>query len=410
MRRGHSLGAGLVAGLVVAVAHVGPARADFTETFCANSPPPPWSAVADEATFPATGDLCTEGGDYQFGTGAASLAPQTLLAAGISAPPGETFTAASVQWTTQPYTGGGEPFVEFRYGAGTTLAAALVSSSPTTQTFTAGLPQTTEFSADLYCSTSDGQDCSFAAPQGLLQLGATTMTVHDTGTPTVAATGGSLATGGTVKGAQTLLYHATDTGSGVQRVTVSLGATVVATDVSSCEAASLTPCPATVDGTLSANTAAVPDGTYPVILTAYDVSGDATPVQVATVTVANRVGTTTVHPSRRRRAIRTKVTFKWDPRARSTRLIWTHFGRLPARAHVTVTCRGHRRPFHRLRASTRSIAGLERQLRHRTFHAGDRLTVTITAPRRRRETGTIRIRDGRLPVTVTVTVTVARHR
>jgi hypothetical protein len=68
----------------------------------------------------------------------------------------------------------------------------------------------------------------------------------------------------------------------VDRVTVALGATVLASAQSACQNFALAPCPSTGAGTLDVDTAQVPDGTYPVILTADDASGDSTPVQAAT--------------------------------------------------------------------------------------------------------------------------------
>jgi hypothetical protein len=90
----------------------------------------------------------------------------------------------------------------------------------------------------------------------------------------------------------------------------------------------------------------------------------------------------------------------WDPRAGSTRLVRTHFGRLPHGARIVLTCTGRRCPFRRLRGTTRHVHTLERHLSGRTFHAGNRLRLRITARGRTAETGTELIRRRREPVTL----------
>jgi hypothetical protein len=47
--------------------------------------------------------------------------------------------------------------------------------------------------------------------------------------------------------------------------------------------------------------------------------------------------------------------------------------------------------------SARHVGRLLRALRGRRFTAGDTLLITVTAPHRRRERVTLRIRDNRMP-------------
>jgi hypothetical protein len=241
----------------------------------------------------------------------------------------------------------------------------------------------------------------------VLAIGSMALTMHDTGVPAVAAAGGSLAADATVRGAQTLLFHATDAGSGVQRVTLSLGPDVVATDTLTCQAASLAPCPPDASGSLSADTSLLPDGSYPVILTAYDVSGDATPVQVSTVTVANHTGTVSVPivhrgtSHHRRRAVKVKARFKWDWRGATTRLDFARFGKLPRGGRIELRCHGKGCPFTRLSAGRRDVKHLRHKLAHRVFRPGQTLEVTITVPHRIAERGLMTIQAGALPVVST---------
>jgi len=93
-----------------------------------------------------------------------------------------------------------------------------------------------------------------------------------------------------VAGGQTLNYHATDIGSGVAKVTLTLGPSVVGTVQSTCYAWKLQPCPSSTTDTFNVDTRQLPDATYPVTLTAYDNSGDTTPEQISTVTVRNGSG------------------------------------------------------------------------------------------------------------------------
>jgi hypothetical protein len=399
VRRGAVIAATLLAGVMWSLAvHATAARADFSESFCDGAPAPPWTTggFAGGAVFPVLVDSCTNpGGSFGWGLGTPSV-PQGTWSVGLTAAPGEVFTHAILHYTTQPVTQG-QAFVLFGYGGGTVDAQAQVGS-PSEADVDVDLPDTASFWGRYDCDTAS---CS-TATQGILGIGAITMTVHDTGVPAVAAAGGSLAADGTVKGTQTLLFHATDTGSGVQMVTLSLGANVLATVDSTCQAASLAPCPADTAGTLSADTSLLPDGTYPVILTAYDVSGDPTPIQVSTVTVANHTGTVSVPIVRRgkghqRRALKVKARFKWDWRGATTRLEFARFGRVPRGGSIRVACAGARCPFDALIATPTKVRRLERKLRHRVFRPGQIIRVTIRAPHRAAERGTLVIQAGALP-------------
>jgi hypothetical protein len=384
------------------------ARADFTESFCDSAPSAPWTGGFDgAATFPVTVDSCTNpGGSLGLGVGiGAPSVPEGVWAAGLTAAPGETFTHATVHYSTQPVTSG-SAFTLFGYNASTIDAEAAVTA-PNEGDVDVDLPNATDFWGRYDCDTPGG--CSMAAAQGVFDLGRITLTIHDTGAPAIAAAGGSLAADATVKGIQTLLFGATDTGSGVQRVTLSLGPNLVATATSACQTPSLAPCPGDTSGTLTTDTSLLPDGSYPVILTAYDASGDATPVQVSTVIVANHIGTVSVpivhrgksHGHHRRRPLTVRARFKWDWRGATTRLDFARFGPLPKRGRVVLRCTGADCPFTHLSAGRRGLKRLKHKLVNRVFRPGQTLEVTITAPHRIAERGLITIQRGALPIVST---------
>src|SRR6202012_2968791 len=174
----------------------------------------------------------------------------------------------------------------------------------------ASVPNAADFYMRVFCSTSAPTGCTFPSAF-FLAPGALSLTLHDTGRPSVQATGGGLTTAGTYKGEQSISYTASDSGSGVDHVTVALGQTVLGTAQSTCQASVLVPCPSTTGGAFSVDTRQVPDGTYPVILTAYDASGDASPTAVATVIVLNDVATQVLPPSHKLGSVHTKVEMHW---------------------------------------------------------------------------------------------------
>jgi hypothetical protein len=88
----------------------------------------------------------------------------------------------------------------------------------------------------------------------------------------------------------------------------------------------------------------------------------------------------------------------WTWNGNHTKLHKLRFGPLPARATISVTCRGpgcSRRP---MVAGSRHLRRLIKSLEARVFHAGQRLTITISASGWTPERALLKIRDGKLPV------------
>jgi hypothetical protein len=155
-----------------------------------------------------------------------------------------------------------------------------------------------------------------------------------------------------------------------------------------------------------------------VILTAYDASGDATPQQVATVTIANHVPppttttTTTlrglgrkgavppagVHGLKRRRVdVRAKLV--WHFVHRRTELRTIRFDRkLPRNTRLSLTCAGHGCPVRRLATGRRSLRLFLTALHGRQFRPGDTLILTFSRPHRLPERVQLTMRAHRKPL------------
>ena len=385
---------GLIGGMTAANA-----QADYTVTDCAGGPAPQWIEGLDSsAGFASAGDGCATGGSYGFDIAGSTMAPNTDVGVGLRAPGGLAFTHVTVHYDTIPTSSGAEGFMRIEHD-GSLMIDGLMGNSTAGTDLNAAVPDSEDITFNVYCSSSDGPTGCTYASSNILTIGAISLTLHDTGRPAASATGGNLAAAGTYSGVQTLSYNAADTGSGVDHVTVALGATVLATAQSTCQSFVLAPCPSTTAGTLNVDTTQVPDGTYPVILTAYDVSGDATPVQVATITVANHTATQTLPAPTKPGRVHAKLemSWRWTPaHTVLTKLVLRKFARS---AQITVTCTGKRCPFKTKKGDGRHVKRFVQAMVHRAFHPGQTLTVTISQPHLTSERGQVIFRRNRKPVT-----------
>ena len=108
--------------------------------------------------------------------------------------------------------------------------------------------------------------------------------------PVVPRIGGTLLAAGPKSDSQTVTYSAFDPQSGLAKVEVLLGESVVARrDITPlCHYYDFTVCPAGDEATLSVDTRAVPNGAHPLTLRVYDAAGNQTVVRApAAVEVAN---------------------------------------------------------------------------------------------------------------------------
>lgn len=104
-------------------------------------------------------------------------------------------------------------------------------------------------------------------------------------------------------------------------------------------------------------------------------------------------------PARGPRRISVEILMKWKWHGSHTRLRKVRWvGSFPARATIRVTCRGRRCPRRLGKVGHRHLRALMRSLEARVFHAGQRITITVSAPGWIAERAQVRIRDGALPL------------
>lgn len=382
--------------IVLSVLVAGTARADFTVHTCGGAPAPAWSeGVGGGDAFAAVADECTTGGGFGFLSGTLSVGK--ILSAGVVAPAGEAITHVSVGFHSSQSSGGGPLMLQFGYGSVETYTEPSGDKYAGTS-YAAALPDADDFFLRVVCPIAPQQPCDTpTSTTPLVTIDALDLTMHDTGVPAVSAPDGTQV--GTYRGLESLVYNAGDGGSGVARVTASLGSTVVGSVQISCQSYSLAPCPHAASGTVPVNTRLVKDGTYPVILTAYDASGDPASVTAGSVKVRNHSRTVSLPaPKRRNGAVRTRIAMGWRWNGARTTLTKLTFSKLARTATVTVSCVGRRCPFTTRRSRARHVKRLERRLRGTTYRVGQRLQVTVSQPHLRSERGQVRFRRGRVPM------------
>jgi hypothetical protein len=125
--------------------------------------------------------------------------------------------------------------------------------------------------------------------------------------------------------------------------------------------------------------------------------GGSPPPPAATPPVGSGSVALTPARPRRHRRLAVKILIRWSWTHRRTRLVGLTIGRVPARAALSITCRGRGCPAHTLHVSWRTLRRRHRIPGGRVYHAGDRLLVSLSAPSWSSERARIVIRDGRLP-------------
>jgi hypothetical protein len=98
-----------------------------------------------------------------------------------------------------------------------------------------------------------------------------------------------------------------------------------------------------------------------------------------------------------KRALRVRFVLDWTWDHARTRLRSIRVAGVPRKARIEVRCRGRGCPRGAVTADYRRLAGFRRTLEGRVFRAGDVITITVSAPRRRAERIRVRIRDGKEP-------------
>jgi hypothetical protein len=398
--------AALAAGALALLGGASAARADYTVNFCAGNPAPVWTQ-GFHASDVFIGDSCA------FIYSSTTIPFNHQPGEGFQMPSGLSITHYDLGFTYEAQSSGSDPFLTFG-------VTTVPNGTPTDvdneweMSKGAGAPVSVstdvpgggvQFWGNVFCSTDASTNCNFASAQ-VVTINNLSLTVHDATIPAAAATGGSLAAAGTYAGTQPLIYTATSAGSGVAKVTLSLGSTVVGTATPTCKVAQLQPCPASATGQFNVDTTQVPDGTYPVILTAYDASGDATPVQVATVGIDNQSSTvgppvptaSTGKKSSRRHRVDVHAKLYWhfiDRRTEFAKIRFDHA--LPRNTRISLVCTGRGCPVHRLAAGRRSVDLFLAALHGRQFRPGDKVTLSFSRPHRLPERVQLTMRAHRKP-------------
>jgi hypothetical protein len=126
---------------------------------------------------------------------------------------------------------------------------------------------TTNFIVLVSCSGSTAAGCT-PTNTNVLDIKGAEVTLEEGVEPTASIEGGDLMTDGPQTGVRALTYHANDSQSGVARVSVVVGDTIVGTAdfAAECQHADFAACPQVRNGSIEVDTRRVPDGTYPVAL------------------------------------------------------------------------------------------------------------------------------------------------
>ena len=153
------------------------------------------------------------------------------------------------------------------------------------------------------------------------------------------------------------------------------------------------PCPSAESVDVPISTTGLQDGSHELSVKVIDAAGNVATALDQTITTSNPLVT-----PRPAKGVRAQFVMKWRWAGARTTLRSIAVRKLPRGARVRVSCAGRGCPKLRLRSAgggrvRRLLAGLG----GRTFRAGDRLRLTVTAPRRTSENIRVTIRNNRIP-------------
>jgi hypothetical protein len=155
------------------------------------------------------------------------------------------------------------------------------------------------------------------------------------------------------------------------------------------------PCAPLAKLTIPVQTSALSDGRHPLTVAMSDAAGETATVLQRSISTFNPVTSPLPH---RPREVDAQVTTGWTFAGSTAQLDSVRVSSLPKHTTVSAACTGRRCPA--LRPSHVTVARLSRlwsALKRATFHAGDRLQLTIRARHLTPEPIEFRIRAGRRP-------------
>jgi len=258
-----------------------------------------WAAVADPSNSFSNRQVCPTPGDPNadwIGFSTASMNPSTAATEVLTVPAGSSITVTHVKvwWRLAQQTSGSSTFGEVDSDGAKSAIYFTPHDSTGTPDDVALSSTTKQLKLQLDCGTnSTASPCQFGSnPVPIEQIFGVQTTLHSDAAPVGQITGGTLTYGGPRSGTQTVAVHTTSAESGVAKLEVLLDGQVVGTDdysasPSLCPHASFAACRSAVDDTVSANTAAVPDGPHTMLVRVTDTAGNITMVSGGQVTTAN---------------------------------------------------------------------------------------------------------------------------
>lgn len=275
---------GLIALLGTAVLPAGAHAGTYTIRAC-NVPDKPSESAAPWGWMPANPymfphDECASGGGY--GLNAGSMPIGTGAAVVLKSPTDRIAIRRVRLWMTARLAGTGSSLHVLTSSGGVSSGEAHenIFGPPGGETLrvpwtSAELANdTTIYHVILGCSADAGVGCNPSSATPLDIRGAEVVLSEGT-LPVATIEGGSLVTSeGPRTGEQTIVYKATDSESGVSKVSALLGSRVVGVRASSCTHSDFAACPTEQRDSIAIDTSAVPDGIYPLALEVLDAAGN----------------------------------------------------------------------------------------------------------------------------------------
>lgn len=211
-----------------------------------------------------------------------------------SSTPGVTIERLRMSYRIPPHTGN-YAYFEVRTGS-TVVFGEQLPADHTLNPIDVALPAgSTSINLRHFCSTapSGPVNCSYPSFAEVFRVTQARLTLSESDAPTGSIDGGSLTTDGPKSGTRSLIYSVRDAASGIERVRVRLGSTVVAdsdygSDPAACPRDGWAACQRNREGqSVDVDTTQVPDGVHQLTLAVDDAAGNTRTFDGGEVTVDN---------------------------------------------------------------------------------------------------------------------------
>lgn len=263
------------------------------------------------------------------------------------------------------------------------------------------------------CGGAPGYECNTGGSQGawaLVQVNDAYFALTNSSAPEASGFSGS-ALQRDARGTAHLVFTAMDpSGPGIYRVAVQIDGRQVwagtpSTNNNRCAPVATfgaalifdwqQPCPQTEVVDAPVPTTGLSDGKHELAVTVIDAASNSSTVFDQEISTSNPVLTP---KPRNRHVVQTRFRIRWHWHGTRTQVLRIAVAHLPRSAHVAVRCAGRSCPrLHVRSVSAARIGWLLSALRGLRLHAGDRLLLTVSAPRRGTERIELKIRNGRKP-------------